>query len=383
VEQLKKVLAAAKVTPAQAIEAAQKEVAGGKAVEVDLEVEKDAAFYEVVLLVGETVMEVKVDTVTGKVLATKEEQPEADEADELAAAKKALAAAKLTFAQALATASREVKDAKAFKAELEMKGDQPTYAVRLLQGEKVMQATVDGATGKVLSVVESQARGEQKEEKEEDENDEAEGHESGQWRQEFKVDKANWADRGDNPYFPVQPGYRWRYKHGAVVLTITVLDETKVVDGVTTRVVEEREEKDGQPLEVARNYLAVDKSTGDVYYFGEDVDEYKDGKVAGHEGTWQSGQNGARFGLLMPGKPKVGDRFYQERAPKVAMDRAEIVSLDEKVTTPAGTYEKCLDVKETSALEKGVSHKLYASGVGLVKDDEFVLESVQKPAPKP
>jgi hypothetical protein len=61
------------------------------------------------------------------------------------------------------------------------------------------------------------------------------------------------------------------------------------------------------------------------------------------------------------------------------MDRAEIVSVDEKLETPAGKFEKCLRVKETTPLEKGVSEKWYAAGVGLVKDDEFVLESVDKP----
>jgi hypothetical protein len=200
-----------------------------------------------------------------------------------------------------------------------------------------------------------------------------------EWRRDFKVDSANWVDHGTNPYFILEPGYRWRYKHGAVVLTITVLDETKKVDGVTTRVVEEREEKNGQPLEVSRNYFALDKSTHDLYYFGEDVDIYKDGKVVEHEGAWLSGVNGAKFGLLLPGKPKVGDKFYQEVAPKVAMDRAEIVSVDEKIETPAGTYEHCLHAKETTPLEKGVSHKFYARGVGLVKDDDLVLESLDKP----
>jgi hypothetical protein len=201
----------------------------------------------------------------------------------------------------------------------------------------------------------------------------------GEWRKEFKVEKGNWVDHGTNPYFILEPGYRWHYQHGATTLTITILDETNVVDGVTTRVLEEREEKDGKPLEVSRNYFAIDKSTNDVYYFGEDVDEYKDGKVASHGGAWLAGVNGAKFGLMMPGKPKVGDKFYQELAPKNAMDRSEIVSLDEKLETPAGKYEKCLHVKESSSLEKGVSHKYYAPGIGLVKDDELVLESVEKP----
>jgi hypothetical protein len=34
-------------------------------------------------------------------------------------------------------------------------------------------------------------------------------------------------------------------------------------------------------------------------------------------------------------------------------------------------------VKETSALEAGTSHKLYAPGVGLVRDDEMLLVGVE------
>ena len=67
--------------------------------------------------------------------------------------------------------------------------------------------------------------------------------------------------------------------------------------------VEERETKDGKLVEVSRNYFAISKRTNSVYYFGEDVDEYKDGKVARHGGSWLAGTGGARFGLLMPGQP--------------------------------------------------------------------------------
>ena len=44
---------------------------------------------------------------------------------------------------------------------------------------------------------------------------------------------------------------------------------------------------------------------------------------------------------MIPGQPKVGDKFYQEIAPKVAMDRVEVVSTDETVKTPAGTFQHC------------------------------------------
>jgi hypothetical protein len=194
------------------------------------------------------------------------------------------------------------------------------------------------------------------------------------WQSVFPVDKKTLGVKGTNPYFNLTPGYQLVYQHGNEADTLTVLDETKVVDGVVTRIVVDRETKNGQLIEVTRDYYAIDSVTNDVYYFGEDVDVYKHGKVASHEGSWLSGVKGAKFGLMMPGNPRPGQRFFQERAPGVGMDRAEILSDNDKITTPAGTFEKCLHVLESSSLEKSLTdHKWYAAGVGQVKDAEMVL----------
>jgi hypothetical protein len=153
-----------------------------------------------------------------------------------------------------------------------------------------------------------------------------------------------------------------------------------MIDGVECRVMEDREMKNGQLAELTRDYYAVDSLTNDVYYMGEDVGVYKNGKVANHEGAWLSGVKGAKFGLFMPGDPRVGRRFYQEQAPGVGMDRIEIVSVSEKVQTPAGTFDKCVKTLETTPLEKGVhDYKWFAPGVGIVKDAEMVLVKVTKP----
>jgi hypothetical protein len=199
----------------------------------------------------------------------------------------------------------------------------------------------------------------------------------------FKVDKSTLLDKGSNTYMILEPGYKLILVDGKDTLTVTVLDETKVVDGVKTRIVEERETKGGKLEEVSRNYFAFDKATGDIYYFGEDVDMYDaNGKVKNHEGSWLSGVNDARFGLMMAGKPKVGDRYQQEVAPKVALDRAEVLSVTEKVTVPAGTYKNCLKTKDSSGLESAVEEKLYAPGVGLLTDGGFKLSKIEKPAVK-
>jgi len=198
------------------------------------------------------------------------------------------------------------------------------------------------------------------------------------FRSAFDVNKASLADSGRNTYFILEPGYRLQFQRGTDTLVITVLDETKIVDGVTTRVVEERETEGGALAEVSRNFFAIDRTTGDIYYFGEDVDEYRNGKVIGHEGAWLSGVNGARFGLMMPGTLKAGDRYYQEHAPKVAMDRAEVMSLTTAMKVAAGAFTNCLRVRESSAIEGGSEDKWYASGVGLIKDADFELTRIEK-----
>jgi hypothetical protein len=189
----------------------------------------------------------------------------------------------------------------------------------------------------------------------------------------FVVDKSELASTGRNPFFILEPGYQLVFggkeDGDEVALTITVLDETRSVDGVETRVVEERESKSGKLVEVSRNFFAISRRTNDVYYFGEEVDVYKGGKVVSHEGAWLSGVSGAKFGLAIPGSPLLGARYYQELAPDVAMDRAEVVSLDETMETPAGKFRQVLKIVETTPLEPGAREsKYYAAGVGLIKD---------------
>jgi len=197
------------------------------------------------------------------------------------------------------------------------------------------------------------------------------------WVDTFAVDKKDFVSVGANTFFRLEPGYRLtlegREGRHRVRLTITVLEETRIVDGVETRVVEERESKGGRLAEVSRNFFAFNTADQGVYYFGEEVDIYKDGRIVDHEGAWASGRDGARFGLMMPARPALGARYYQEVAPGVAMDRAEIVSLDASLKTPAGTFQGCLKVAETSPLEHGREYKLYAPGIGLIQDGSLRL----------
>ncbi len=194
------------------------------------------------------------------------------------------------------------------------------------------------------------------------------------WQEEFGISNCNLLTTGRNQYFILEPGHQLVLEGDDEKVQITVLDETKTVDGAITRVVEEKEWKEGKLHEISRNYFAMCEQTKDVFYFGEDVDYYKDGKVVRHDGSWLAGTNRNRAGLIMPGKPKVGMKYYQEIAPGVAMDRAEIVSLDETCKTPAGTFSKCIKVKESTPFEAGEEeYKYYAPGIGLIQDEDLVL----------
>ena len=194
------------------------------------------------------------------------------------------------------------------------------------------------------------------------------------FQDQFDLKSCNLQTTGKNEYFILEPGYQLQLKGDDELLHITVLAETRVIDGVTTRVVEEREWKNGALYEVARNYFAICEQTKDVFYFGEDVQFYEKGKPTKTDGSWLAGVKGNRAGLMMPGTPRLKMRYYQEIAPGVAMDRAEVVSLTEICKTPAGTFKRCLKVKETTALDLGTKeYKYYAPGIGLVRDADMVL----------
>jgi hypothetical protein len=254
------------------------------------------------------------------------------------------------------------------------RGGQKYYEAEVARGGKIVDIRVS-PEGKFL--------GETVEEADEAQSEPAQKPaKAGDWQSTFNVDKKDMAAKGKNPYFILQPGYTLHYKSDKGTMTIAVLPETKLIDGVKCAVVVETEVVGGNTAEITRDYFAIDKKTKDVYYMGEDVDVYKDGKVTGHGGSWLSGVKGAKFGLMMPAKPQVGQKFYQEQAPKVAMDRCEIVAVDKEITTPAGTFKKCVHAKDSSSLESGSSDKIYAPGVGMVKDDEFVLVKIEKPKKK-
>jgi hypothetical protein len=199
-------------------------------------------------------------------------------------------------------------------------------------------------------------------------------------------DCAIFLPNGSNPYFSLKPGTVLRYEgldDGEFVeLEIRVLGQIRPVvfqvDGqwkvAITRIIREREWIDGELVEISHNFYARCPRSNDIFYFGEEVDFYEDGEIVGHDGSWLAGEDDAQPGLIMPGRFLLGSRYFQEVAPDVAMDQARHAASGLTINTPAGVFQNCVKVVETTPLEPGAqSIKYYAPGVGLIVDSAVRL----------
>jgi hypothetical protein len=195
----------------------------------------------------------------------------------------------------------------------------------------------------------------------------------------FQADPANLSPTGRANFLVLEPGYQLVLEgtsaHGhAVRRVVTVLDRTRKIDGVEARTVESFETVNNKPSRITRSYYAIDKTTNDTYAFGQDVDEYRNDKLAGHPGAWRAGKDDARYALFLPARPQPGQKFHQSVAPKSSLDRAEVVATDQPLSTPAGEFPRCVAVRQTSGLRPdAVVQKFYAPGVGLVADGDLKL----------
>jgi hypothetical protein len=200
--------------------------------------------------------------------------------------------------------------------------------------------------------------------------------------------------RVDNVWFPLKPGTRW-FSRGTedgrrVSDVMIATHHTKVVDGVTCRVVLDRGFERGRLTERTHDWYAQTRH-GTVWYFGEATTTFgRHGQVLSHEGSWRSGVGGAQAGIFMPRHPQVGDAFFQEHDPGTAMDTFRVLDRDASTTAPLLWARHALLTREHSALEPAVvEHKYYVRGIGDVHDvtvrggDEDVrlvsLRHVRKP----
>jgi hypothetical protein len=178
-----------------------------------------------------------------------------------------------------------------------------------------------------------------------------------------------------NPYLPlttlsqdILAGVRGNHSEQVVR---TRLQGTKefVINGqvVQALIMEDDGYEDGQLIEIAKDYF-VEADDGTVYYMGEDVDIYKNGQIIGHTGAWLYGADTTFLGTLMPGHPKVGQKWMSENIPNLnIVEHDSAVSTTATITVPAGTFHNCVETLE-QVKKEGSENKWYCPSVGVVME---------------
>ena len=187
-----------------------------------------------------------------------------------------------------------------------------------------------------------------------------------------KLDPSNFTTEIDNPYWPMRPGSHWVYREledgEAQRVDVTVTDRTKVLGGITARVVHDQVTRKGQVIEDTFDWYAQD-SDGNLWYLGENTKEYENGKLKSTEGSWAYGVDGAQPGVVVPADPKQGMRYREEYYAGHAEDAAEVLNVGSQVQVPYGRYQDAMVTRNYSSLEPTVEEmKLYARGVGPVTE---------------
>ena len=186
------------------------------------------------------------------------------------------------------------------------------------------------------------------------------------------LNPADFTTKIDNPYWPMSPGSRWvyretDYKGTKQKVVVTVTDKTKTIaNGVKARVILDVVSEKGKPVEITKDWYAQDKR-GNVWYLGEAVRNYENGKLVDRAGSFEAGVDEAQAGVAMPANPVPGLSYRQEYYKGEAEDKASIITVgQEQVQVPYGYFnEKVLMTRDLVPTEPKVQElKFYAPGVG-------------------
>jgi hypothetical protein len=187
------------------------------------------------------------------------------------------------------------------------------------------------------------------------------------------ITPAEFTARVTNPWFPLKREETLVYsgvKDGRKALDLVLTSaRTRRIDGVRTRVVEDRLYLDDVLEERTSDYYAQDRC-GNVWYFGEDTATLDvRGRVTSTEGSFHAGVDGALPGVFMEARPELGRRFRQEWYRGHAEDTFWVTRRSAGVTVPFGSFGGALLTHEATALEPAVlDAKYYVRGVGEVAE---------------
>jgi hypothetical protein len=182
----------------------------------------------------------------------------------------------------------------------------------------------------------------------------------------------------NNKWFPLAPGTKFVLTGHAISegrlephrVVIIVTDLTKVINGVRTLVIWERDFSAGQLVESELAFHAQDRHRN-VWHFGEYPEDYENGKFVGAPDTWIAGLAGAKSGILMLAKPRVGTPAYLQGLARAIefVDCAKVLKTGLKTCIPGKCYSNVLLIDEWNPLvpEDGHQRKYYAPRVGNVR----------------
>jgi hypothetical protein len=186
-----------------------------------------------------------------------------------------------------------------------------------------------------------------------------------------RLDPRDFSLKIDNPYWPMRPGSQWVFRETdtegseqKVVMTVT--DQTRMIaNGIRARVIRDVVTENDVPVEITDDWYAQDDD-GNVWYLGEAVRNYENGRLVDRAGSFEAGVDGAQGGIAMPADPEPGLSYRQEYYKGVAEDRAAVVTVgEEQVEVPYGHFTNVLMTRDLVPTEPKVQElKFYARGVG-------------------
>jgi hypothetical protein len=182
----------------------------------------------------------------------------------------------------------------------------------------------------------------------------------------------------DNPYMPLIPGTKFAFEGFTVEegettphhVEFIVTDLTKIINGIQTVVIFDRDISDGILEEAELTFFAQDNS-GNVWHLGQYSEVYDEVEFVGGR-MWVVGHlEGAKAGIMMKAEPKMDTPSYSQGyapPPFNWTDRGRTYKMGEQTSVVAGTYEDVLITEEFNEEEPlAFQLKYYAKNVGNVR----------------
>lgn len=184
------------------------------------------------------------------------------------------------------------------------------------------------------------------------------------------VDPNNFGLKIDNKYFSLIPGKKYIYEKdtedGKERIEVEVTNEKRKVMGVEVTTVRDRVYLNNLLIEDTKDWYAQDRE-GNVWYFGEMVDNYENGVLKDHVGSWEAGVNEAKPGIIMKANPVVGDQYFQEYYKGEAEDMGEVVAINQNINLPIGNFNDCIQTRDWSRIDPNLNeYKYYCDQIGFM-----------------